>query len=54
VAGLADAIRRFFREDRAEAFRAAIVQQRERFSWAGVAQAVLQLAAPRPPSAAPS
>jgi glycosyltransferase involved in cell wall biosynthesis len=42
VAGLAGAIRRFFREGRAEAFRAAIADQRRRFTWAPVVDGVLQ------------
>jgi glycosyltransferase involved in cell wall biosynthesis len=33
VAGLSGAIRRYFREDRSDAFRAAIAQQRDRFGW---------------------
>ena len=42
VRGLADAIRRFFREARAPSFRAAIAQQRSRFSWDAVATCVLE------------
>ena len=42
VAGLAGAIRRFFREGQAEAFRAAIADQRRRFSWSAVVDCVLQ------------
>ena len=46
VAGLADAIRRFFREAAAAPFRAAIAQRQSQSSWAGVAEAVLQFARP--------
>lgn len=42
VAGLADAMRRFFCEARAASFRAAIADQRRRFSWAAVVDCVLQ------------
>jgi glycosyltransferase involved in cell wall biosynthesis len=41
VAGLARAIVRYFREDRADAFRAAIVQQRDRFGWDRLVAAVV-------------
>lgn len=41
VAGLARAIQRFFDEQHAASFRAAIQQQAERFSWAAMEAAVL-------------
>jgi glycosyltransferase involved in cell wall biosynthesis len=43
--GLAQAIRRFFREERAGPFRAAIAEQRQRFSWEAVVDCLWQPAA---------
>ena len=41
VAGLSSAIKRYFREDCSDTFRAAIVQQRDRFGWDRLIAAVV-------------
>ncbi|MBE0567459.1 MAG: glycosyltransferase [Krumholzibacteria bacterium] len=46
---LADAVIRFFREDRAAAFAAGVARQQHKYSWDRMAEAVERLAAERTP-----